>query len=204
MGYHDEYCVICAGPYHNTITNDDLNSDEKFNDQVTDQITENDFRWLNNLLIITDENEIIEKVGSYSDYGSFKTDEHGMCFTTPSLWYSEFADSRGLLCHHDCYKTLQNEFKFDLKFKHLSHKLSYPYYESVCVLKDPDKKIYGLMNKYSRKQMSDMRDVEKEDHWLFKSPLISDKNKNRICAGWSEMIKPFKSFKSFKSFKGDK
>jgi hypothetical protein len=175
MGVHDIYCVICGGP-----TNDVFLDKNEIS-----FVNKKKYKWLNNLLLITNQNKIIKVNGkTHNDYYSFGSGKNKIN-VSKFAWHFE-NNTYGILTHKDCYKLLYENLNYKLNFNHLCRVVD----NNINVLKKHQ--IYGKMKEYSFTQSFNYHRVIDNDEWLILSPLQNDKNKKRITMIWKSIIKKLK------------
>ncbi|ARF10187.1 hypothetical protein Hokovirus_1_66 [Hokovirus HKV1] len=175
MGTWDDYCLICGGP----LTTNDL---DRFVKNIKDYL------WLNKLLLILSDDQVIQTNDTNYEYGGiFEIDKkiYNIC---PLNYQDKDNNGYGFACHQDCYKLIQINYKHDIKFHDVSKLLGT--YESL--LKTRSK--YKPMDKYNE-QFFNYETAYLKDPWLLESPFKNNNNKTRILNIWKSLIPKFKKNK---------
>lgn len=122
---------------------------------------------------------------SYGGVFEIQKNKYNVC---PCNFHDKNNDGYGIVCHQDCYKLIQINYKYDLKFHDVSKLLGK--YESI--LKNKSK--YKPMDKYNM-QFFDYEAAYLKNPWLLESPLKNNNNKTRILNIWKSLIPKFKKNK---------
>jgi hypothetical protein len=185
MGNWDEYCIICGGPIENQFEKDNILESYKNNVNYKVKKTIKEYKWLSKLYLITNENKIIKTTDdNYTGNGSFMI--NGKEYIITSINFFEKKNTlRGICCHVDCYKLLQQEFDYKLNYHDVYSMLRKTY--------NLLKKHYGIVEKYTGHQFYSHIEVHLHDKYLLESPLKNEKNAKRIIKYWKPLIIKFKN-----------
>jgi hypothetical protein len=171
------YCTICGGP-------DTLCGMGGFAD-YKDTKKYKELQWLKNIMGITSDNKIIKKIYNYN-YGGGYNYNKGDFWVSPDHWFEFITGGEyGIMCHKDCYKLLQKELKYNLKFGDICRILN----DYSPHLKSESK--YGKMRKYSFGQDFEVIKAYTKDKYLLLNPLKNTENNQRIIKMWTPLVKRF-------------
>lgn len=182
MGVWDQYCLICG------VTASSMQYIYRSDEIVRAQCESKNYKWLKNILIITNMEKIIETSSeNYNNYGGYTVGKTTYN-VSPVGWHlvsepSEILnDKYGIACHKNCYSLLKDKLNYKLRFG------------DVCKFLDPITGILksGYIAKYIRQDFP-VIEVLGELPWIMENPLSNRKNSARICKIWKPLIKKIKS-----------
>lgn len=179
MGVWEEYCLICGGPLTNKFILIKYTEEE----DIQTTITKKEYNWMNQLFLLTSDNQIIKTMGNkYDSYGGFKLGPKS--YAVSPHRYVE-SDNYGVVCHQDCYHLIQKKLKHDMLFVNVCRLLDK--YNSI--LKPKSK--YKPMDKFIQ-QFYEYNLIIKNHEWLLESPLVNKQNEQRILKIWTLLVDRFK------------
>jgi hypothetical protein len=154
--------------------------------------------WMSRNYIITSREKVLE--------GHFNRDNH--CFITgtrsrgraspgkswavaPVSWHGwvqnwEPTVGYGVICHQACYKLLQREFGYRLRFSDVCNLLNR---KRALLAK---RVLYGEMARYNAGNLFKWRLAITQALWLLSSPLQNKRNRDRILRTWRPLVTQFK------------
>ncbi len=158
-----DYCLICAGPYVNSVS-------------------DAEFEWLESSYVITKNNDLYRTKIVHLG----KTSANGKEFRiTPGSW-DRTKKEVGIACHRNCYKLLVKKMAYELKFSDVSKLLSRSIH---CVLDDIEP--YGKMCDYAFWGEFKSKCFT-ENKYLVSDPLSNNKNQARILKTWTPIVNKIK------------
>ncbi len=183
MGIWDEYCLVCAGPLYNAF-NGRIEIYDK--NDTPHKIAKKEYDWLNETVVITSENEVINNCTWLTDSCSEAKCKNKVYTITPINYHAGFnVDGYGIICHEACYKLIESKLKHKIIFSDVCRKLAV----NNCIMKK--KSIYGKITKY-HSQFFDFYSAYDENSYLLENPTNNKENQKRIIDGWTDQVTDFK------------
>lgn len=112
MGCFDVYCFICGGPIYNGV--------------YINEIKDSFYNWLNELIVLTSNDNFIEAKGSnYDSYGRIKENDiiYNINYTN---WRFYIKNNNGFTCHKKCHKLIQTKLNHNIVYTNLTN------YAQIC------------------------------------------------------------------------
>lgn len=178
----DEMCVVCCGP-PKAPTEDLLNWDEALRDESLD--------WLNHFVGITKDEDLIP-LDVYLDFSNFAIQgEPKLCFgcatyfrTPEGIPWEESSDGPyGLACHEKCFRLLQQELQYTLRFRDVWPLLMQAG-EFATNWVEYEVTDYGGMARYAGEAFNYTLLCSDGNTWMLRDPTTEKQNADRILKVW--------------------
>jgi hypothetical protein len=184
----DEMCVVCGGPPEAP------NEDAPEWDECLRALSPESLEWLNHYVGITEAEELIPLNG-YEHYSSFAIDDykgkpsHFACatyFRSEGIpWYPDDGP-HGLTCHENCYKLLERDLHYTLRFRDVWPLLMQQEFPTAWL--DWEVTDYGGMAAYGGEFFKYKQLYLDGNGWMFQDPLTHRANAERILKVWKPLI----------------
>lgn len=182
-------CLICCGP-PKAPDEDCPEWDESLRALPAESL-----EWLNHYVGITNTEELIP-LGAYLNFSNFAIDDYkgksssfgcATYFRTPEgIPWDDTDGPHGLTCHEKCYKLLQQELLYTLKFRDVWPLLMQQEFPTAWL--DLDVTDYGGMAAYAGEFFRYQEMCADGNAWMLRDPTVEKANAERILKIWKALI----------------
>lgn len=184
-----EWCLVCGGPSFAPDPKTEAETVELEEEKKAIRANLAGLEWLNTFVGVLETEELIP-LGCYDRYGGFdNADESRPPFLTAfSLTLSDPGEGQcGLACHEKCFKVLQRDLGYTLRYQDVWPLLME---EKDELHNSFEWNCYGGMHKYygENKPFEYSKLVADGNTWMLQDPLTNGKNAQRIVEIWRTLM----------------